>query len=47
MSDFQCQNNVCLAMGTKDWAPKFHDTTVRVVRFTDSLLAESVETHMI
>ena len=36
-----------MAIGKSDWAPKADDLPIRVVRFTDSLLAESVEIHEI
>ena len=43
----QLPKKVWLAIGKKDWAPRSDGIPIRVVRFTDSLLAESVETHMI
>lgn len=33
------------AVGQKDWSPKSDGTPIRLVRFTDRLLAEKVETH--
>lgn len=36
-----------MAIGRKDWAPKPAGIPNRVVRFTASLVAESVETHVI
>jgi len=36
-----------IAIGTKDWAPKQDGTPIRIVRFTDKLLSEGVETHTI
>ncbi|MBY5487071.1 transcriptional regulator [Rhizobium leguminosarum bv. viciae] len=38
---------IWLAIGRKDWAPKLDGPALRIVRFTDSLLNESVETHVI
>ena len=43
----QLPKKVWLAIGKKDWAPGSDGMPIRVVRFTESLLAESVETHMI
>ena len=43
----QLPKKVSLAIGKKDWAPRSDGIPIRVVRFTESLLAESVETHMI
>lgn len=43
----QLPKSVWMAIGKKDWAPKPNGAPVRVVRFTASLLSESVETHMI
>ena len=43
----QLPKKVWLAIGKKDWAPRSDGVPIRVVRFTESLLAESVETHMI
>ena len=43
----QLPRKVWLAIGKSDWAPKSDDTPLRVVRFTETLLSESVETHMI
>jgi predicted transcriptional regulator of viral defense system len=43
----QLPKSIWMAIGKKDWAPKPNGTPVRVVRFTDTLLSESVETHMI
>jgi hypothetical protein len=36
-----------MAIGKSDWAPKADGVPIRVVRFTDSLLVESVEIHEI
>lgn len=41
----QLPKQVWLAIGRKDWAPKSAST--RIVRFTEGLLNESVETHVI
>jgi predicted transcriptional regulator of viral defense system len=43
----QVPRQVWLAIGQKDWSPKPDGTPVRLVRFTDRLLAESVETHIV
>ncbi|MXO03147.1 transcriptional regulator, partial [Shinella zoogloeoides] len=43
----QLPRHVWLAIGRKDWAPKPDGTPIRIVRFTESLLNESVETHVI
>ena len=43
----QLPKKAWLAIGKKDWAPRSDGMPMRVVRFTESLLAESVETHMI
>ena len=43
----QLPQRVWMAIGKKDWAPKRNGMPVRVVRFTASLLAECVETHVI
>ena len=43
----QLPRKVWMATGKKDWAPKPDGAPIRVVRFTESLLAEGVETHMI
>ena len=32
-------------MGQKDWPPRSEGTPIRLVRFTDRLLTEGVETH--
>lgn len=34
-------------MGQKDWSPKPAGTPIRLVRFTDRLLTESVEIHTV
>lgn len=43
----QLPRKVWMAIGRKDWAPKPDGMPIRVVRFADSLLSESVETHVI
>ncbi len=43
----QLPRQVWLAIGQKDWAPKPDSTPIRIVRFTERLLSESVETHVI
>lgn len=41
----QLPRKVWLAVGQKDWSPKPEGTPIRLVRFTDRLLTEGVETH--
>ena len=41
----QLPKRVWMAIGKSDWAPKADDLPIRVVRFTDRLLAESVAIH--
>jgi predicted transcriptional regulator of viral defense system len=43
----QIPKQAWLAIGPKDWAPKTGSTPIRIVRFTERLLNESVETHVI
>ncbi|MBB3918007.1 putative transcriptional regulator of viral defense system [Rhizobium fabae] len=43
----QLPGQIWLAIARKDWAPKLDSPAMRIVRFTDSLLNESVETHVI
>jgi predicted transcriptional regulator of viral defense system len=43
----QLPSKVWMAIGTKDWAPRRDGTPIRIVRFTDSLLKEGFETHVI
>ena len=43
----QLPKQVWLAIGRKDWAPKPDGTPIRIVRFTEGLLTESVETQVI
>ncbi|WP_156532405.1 transcriptional regulator [Agrobacterium vitis] len=41
----QLPRKVWLAVGQKDWTPRPEGTPIRLVRFTDRLLTEGVETH--
>ena len=43
----QLPRKVWLAVGQKDWTPGPEGTPIRLVRFTDRLLTEGVETHRI
>jgi len=43
----QLPKQVWLAIGGKDWAPRPDGMPIRIVRFTEGLLTESVETHVI
>jgi predicted transcriptional regulator of viral defense system len=43
----QLPKKVWLAVGQKDWTPRPDGTPVRIVRFTDALLAEAVEIHIV
>jgi predicted transcriptional regulator of viral defense system len=43
----QLPRKVWMAIGQKDWTPKPDGAPIRVIRFAESLLSESVETHMI
>jgi len=43
----QLPSKVWMAIGPKDWAPQRDGTPIRIIRFTDSLLREGVETHII
>jgi predicted transcriptional regulator of viral defense system len=43
----QLPRQVWLAIGRKAWAPKQGGTPIRIVRFTERLLGEGVETHAI
>jgi len=43
----QLPRKVWIAIGKKDWAPKPDGMPIQIVRFTDGLLADSVETHEI
>jgi predicted transcriptional regulator of viral defense system len=43
----QLPKQVWLAIGRKDWTPKPDSTPIRIVRFTERLLNESVEIHVV
>jgi hypothetical protein len=43
----QLPKKVWMAIGRNDWTPKPSDMPIRVLRFSDDLLADSVETHLI
>jgi len=43
----QLPSSVWMAIGPKDWAPQRHGARVRIVRFTNGLLREGLETHVI
>lgn len=43
----QLPRRVWIAIGRKDWAPTQKAKQLRIVRFTDPLLSEAVETHTI
>lgn len=43
----QLPRHVWLAIGRKDWAPKPNGIPIRIVRFTESLLNEGIETHTV
>jgi predicted transcriptional regulator of viral defense system len=43
----QLPKKVWMAIGKSDWSPKANGVPIRVVRFSDSLLVESVEIHEI
>lgn len=43
----QMPSKVWMAIGSKDWAPKRDATPIRIVRFTDGLMKEGFETHVI
>jgi hypothetical protein len=43
----QMPRRVWIAIGQKDWAPSQKASWFRIVRFTDALLSEAVETHTI
>lgn len=43
----QLPPKVWMAIGTKDWAPQRDGTPVRIVRFTDGLMKEGFEKHVI
>ena len=43
----QLPKKVWMAVGRKDWTPKSSDMPIRVLRFSDELLADGVEPHVI
>ena len=43
----QLPRRVWIAIDQKDWAPRHTEPQVRIVRFADALLSDSVETHPI
>ncbi|MDZ7827742.1 MAG: type IV toxin-antitoxin system AbiEi family antitoxin domain-containing protein [Gammaproteobacteria bacterium] len=43
----QLPKKVWMAIGRNDWTPKSGDLSIRVVRFSDDLLSQGVETHVI
>lgn len=43
----QLSRNIWIAVGRNDWTPKPKDMQIRAVRFSEQLLTESVETHLI
>ncbi|OFX01158.1 MAG: transcriptional regulator [Alphaproteobacteria bacterium RIFCSPHIGHO2_12_FULL_63_12] len=43
----QLPRTVWMAIGRNDWTPKSGDVPIRVLRFSDDLLMESVESHVI
>jgi predicted transcriptional regulator of viral defense system len=43
----QLPPKVWMAIGPKDWAPQRNSAGIRIVRFTDSLLREGIESHAI
>ena len=43
----QLPRQIWLAIGRNDWAPQPNGPAMRIVRFTDSLLNESVDTHVV
>ncbi|WP_454916616.1 type IV toxin-antitoxin system AbiEi family antitoxin domain-containing protein [Xanthobacter sediminis] len=43
----QLPRHVWMAIGQKDWAPKSDGVSIRLVQFTDRLLADGVETHTV
>jgi predicted transcriptional regulator of viral defense system len=43
----QLPKKVWLAVGQKDWTPRPDATPIRIVRFTDALLTEAVEIHIV
>lgn len=43
----QIPRQIWVAIGKKDWSPKDGEPPVRIVRFTEALLADGVETHTV
>jgi len=43
----QLPRKVWLAIGQKDWAPKESGTPIRIVRFTERLLKDGVDAHVV
>jgi predicted transcriptional regulator of viral defense system len=43
----QLPRRIWMAIGEKDWAPRSQGVSIRVARFTSTLLSEGVETHII
>jgi len=43
----QLPKKVWLAVGQKAWTPKPDGTPIRIVRFSDTLMTEAVETHIV
>jgi predicted transcriptional regulator of viral defense system len=43
----QLPPKVWMAIGSQQWAPRRHGSSIRIVRFTDSLLSEGAEKHAI
>eukprot|EP01037_Dinobryon_pediforme_P021303 gene21303-22133_t len=43
----QLPSQIWLAIGQRDWSPKPNGTPMRLARFTDRFLNESVETHLV
>ena len=43
----QLPRQIWIAIRQKDWPPKADGTPIRLVRFTDRLLEEGVETHLV
>lgn len=43
----QLPRRIWMAIGERDWAPRSQGVSIRVVRFTSTLLSEGVETHII
>ena len=43
----QLSRNIWIAIGRNDWTPKPRDIQIHALRFSDQLLTQNVETHMI